>query len=253
MSYRLDFWLNTVVAFATEMGIAWFLWQAMFRESGKTQIAGFDLQAMVLYYLTVILIGRIIRGRQFEGAISHDIYEGGLNRYLVFPVAYLPFKYAQRLGGLAPALVQVVLFGTLAPLVLVISPELRPTAVTFGMAVGAVMVSHLLHFLIDATIHLVAFWADNVWSLDVANWFVTSLLGGFMVPLAVFPEWAQEGLRWLPFHLFFDFPARVLMGQVSVAEWGRGIGLALVWSAIVLACQRLVWRRGRLKYTGVGI
>ena len=37
----------------------------------------------------------------------------------------------------------------------------------------------------------VAFWADNVWSLMVTQRFVSALLGGAMLPLAVFPESAQ--------------------------------------------------------------
>ena len=42
--------------------------------------------------------------------MSGDIYEGGLNRYLVFPLNYRVVKYAQIVGSLAPIVVQVVIF-----------------------------------------------------------------------------------------------------------------------------------------------
>ena len=38
MSYRVDFWLNAVVSFVAQIVLMYFLWQAMFSESGATRI-----------------------------------------------------------------------------------------------------------------------------------------------------------------------------------------------------------------------
>ena len=119
-------------------------------------------------------------------AISQDIYTGGLNRYLLFPAHYLPFKYAQRLGALGPGVLQFVLFGAVAYLWLGLDMHVSVWSDT--MALGCVVVASFLYFLIDLVIHLIAFWADNVWSLDVGKWFLISILGGYMLPLSVFPE-----------------------------------------------------------------
>jgi ABC-type uncharacterized transport system permease subunit len=134
MSYRADFWINALVGFLAEFGLVWFLWDALFRESGRDVIAGFDRTGMVVYYLTVILLGKFIRGREFEGAVSHDIYQGDLTRYLLYPAPYFPFKLAQRLGALAPAVMQFALFGTGAAIFLDVPPELMPTAGTIARA-----------------------------------------------------------------------------------------------------------------------
>jgi ABC-2 type transport system permease protein len=251
MSYRGDFWLNAVVGFLVELGVVWFLWQAMFLESGREVIGGRTFEGMVLYYLGAILVGKLVRGVIWEAAISQDIYTGGLTRYLVFPASYLPFKYAQRLGALGPGLVQFVLFGTVAYLWLDL--EARITLGGVAMALPCIVVASFLYFLIDYSIHLVAFWADNVWSLDVGKWFLVSILGGYMLPLSVFPEWAQTVLEYLPFRVFFDLPVRTLLGELSVGEWARGIVLSLGWCLVYMALGRLLWWRGRLQYTGVGI
>jgi len=111
MAYRVDFWINALVGFAVEFAVVWFLWDAVFRASETSLVGGRDFEQTITYYLGVLLLGRFIAGRDAEGAVSNDIYEGGLNRYLVFPVAYGPYKYAEGLGRLAPVVVQILGFG----------------------------------------------------------------------------------------------------------------------------------------------
>jgi ABC-2 type transport system permease protein len=253
MSYRVDFWLNTVVGLLAQFGLVYFLWDAMFRESGVERIGGYTFDGMVVYYLAVILLGKLVRGREFEGAISTDIYEGGLNRYIVFPAPYFPFKYAQHLGAMLPAVFQFVLFGVLVLLVVGVPEALMPTPASVVLALTAAALGNLLHLLLSIPIQSVAFWADNVWSLDVAKRFAISLLGGFMLPLSVFPEWAQEALRFTPFPYLFSFPALTLLGQVTLAEWALGMCVCLGWCCLFALLARVVWRRGQLRYTGVGI
>jgi ABC-type uncharacterized transport system permease subunit len=82
---------------------------------------------------------------------------------------------------------------------------------------------------------------------------VASLLGGYMVPLSVFPDAMQRPLHLLPFRFFFDFPARALMNRLTPAEWADGMALGAVWCAVFAGAAWAVWSRGRLRYTGVGI
>ena len=92
-SYRADFWINALAGFLAEFGVTWFVWAAVFHESGKTVIGGYTFEGMVLYFLAVVLLGKLVSGREFEGAVAGDIYDGSLNRYLVLPAAYSGFKY----------------------------------------------------------------------------------------------------------------------------------------------------------------
>ena len=121
------------------------------------------------------------------------------------------------------------------------------------MALVSLAAANLLHYLINFPIQAVAFWADNVWSLLVAERFIISLLGGLMLPLDFFPEWARAVLVWLPFPYLFSVPVRTLLGQVGVAEWAAGLAILAAWCGIAALAGRWVWRRGDLQYTGVGI
>ena len=252
-SYRVDFWINALVSFAVEMVVVWFLWDAIFEATGKATIGGRTFEQMVVYYVAVFLLGRIVRGHDFEGTISSDIYEGGLNRYLVFPTGYRRFKYAQACGRQAPTLVQILLFGLLAVPLLGVGSEIHITATQLLMTAVTLAVANLLHYLITFPLYAVAFWADNVWSLIIGHRLIAQILGGYMLPIAVFPDWSHRALELLPFRFYFDFPARVLLGEIGPRAWASGMCVAVGWCAISWLVGTIIWRRGLFQYSGVGI
>lgn len=253
MSYRADFWLSSVVSFLVELGIMFYLWRAVFAESGTDRIGGFSLDAMILYYVAAILLGKLIRGNDRDVTVSTDIYEGGLTRYLLYPSSYFGFKYAEHLGTLLPAAIQLVIFGMLYGALAGIPPEVEVTPASIAMAACSVVVSNLLHFALLYPIQLVAFWADNVWSLNVMFRFACMMLGGLLLPLSLFPDWTQPVLAILPFQYLFYVPATTLLGQVPFAEWIVGIATSVAWIAAIGLATRLIWRRGTFQFTGVGI
>jgi viologen exporter family transport system permease protein len=253
LSYRGDFWINTIPSVAAHFALVYYLWAALFRESGQARLAGFDLGGMLLYYGSVILLGKIVEGPRFEREVSQDIYEGGLNRYLVFPTAYFPFKYAQHLGTLVPVVLQAVLFGAVIALLVGPTSGVHVTPLTVAMAAVSTLVANLLYFVMSFPIQAVAFWADNVWSLAVAQTFIAGLLGGRMLPLALFPAWCGDVLPWLPFRHFFDVPVQTLLGRLPPLAWLEALGAALAWCAVLGLVGRAVWLRGDRQYSGIGI
>lgn len=249
MSYRADFWIGALAGLAAQIGLAVFIVLAIFRESGRETIGGFTLRGMVLYYVAVSLIGRIVRSTEMEQGISQDIYEGGLTRHLLYPASYLPFKYAQQVGSLLPTLLQVLIAGAWVPFVF----DAPVTLASVAMGLASIAAANALYFLLTAQIQALAFWADNAWSLTVAHRILAGLLGGSMIPLALFPAWAQSALRFTPFPYLFAFPVDALFGRVPASEWALGMAATLGWSAALILAGRVLWRRGALQYTGVGI
>ncbi len=253
MAYRVGFWLQAVGAAVAQLLVAYYLWQAVFDSAGSATIGGYSRQEMILYYVLVILLGRIVRGQERESTLARDVYEGSLSRYLVYPADYLAFKYAEHLGNLAPQAIQLLVLGC------AVFPFLElPAAVGIGLAsvamcAAAVLAANLLNFLLSYPVEGVAFWAENVWSLNVMVRLASSLLGGQVLPLALFPDWAQSALAWSPFPWLFDFPVNVLLGRVPPHEWALGMAACLLWSAVLNALGRAVWRRGSLVYSGVGM
>lgn len=253
MSYRADFWIRALLGFLAELGVYVFLAHALFAGSGQATIRGYDQPHLLVYFVAVMLLGKLVRGSDFLDTAATDIYEGGLTRYLLFPRPYAPFKYAQALGTRAPMALQSLVFGLGVLLFLPAGGGFEPTLLTCLASMVSVLVASLLYFLMVLQLDMVAFWQDNVWSLRVMFTNVSRLLGGAMLPLAMFPEWGQDLLWFLPFRHFYAVPARVFLGEVGPGEWALDLGMALTWCALSLLVARAIWRRGCLEYSGVGI
>ena len=251
MAYRTDFWINSIVAFLAELGVAYFIVAAMFSRSDH--VGEFSRRGMLLYYVAVILIGKVVRSNDMEHVIAGDIYDGSLSRYLVYPTSFFLMKYATQVGSLVPSLVQIGLFGAWVPFVLGVPEGLHITPWTVAMCVVALWLGNALHFLVTYPIELVSFWADNCWSLMVLHRIVAGLLGGVLLPLTLFPAWSQKALTILPFRYMFAFPVDALLGRVTPIDFLHGVSIALGWCGIMACISAIVWRRGTLQYTGVGM
>jgi ABC-2 type transport system permease protein len=253
LTYRADFWIQSLLTFLAEIALAWFLWRGVFDASGATTIGGYTFAGAVRYTLLVALASKVVRGTGIEGGIAQEIYDGSLSRYRMYPASYFAFKYAQHLGTLLPAFVQLMLFG--GAWLLVAGPGAFDgvTLATVLRSVAALALANLLYFTLTWPIQGVAFWAENVWSLMVALRFVGGLLGGMLLPLSVFPEYWRPLLDLLPFRYAFAFPVETFSGNVSGLDWLLGCAIALAWVLALRALGAWVWRRGSLVYSGAGM
>jgi ABC-2 type transport system permease protein len=252
MSYRADFWINTLVGSLVGFGLVYILWSAIFKTPDQV-IAGYSFDGMVLYYVLVILLGRLCTGSGAPLDVGQEIYEGSLSRYLLFPAPYIMIKYAQRLGMLLPSFIQLTLLFGAYILLLPLPAEVHFTPQALAMGVISLCLANALYFAMTVLLQLAAFWADNVWSLVVMMVFTARLLGGSMIPLATFPEAWHPLLKALPFRYFFGFPVDTLMGRVSPDQWLTGTAISLVWFCALALMGRWTWSRGMRQYSGVGI
>jgi ABC-2 type transport system permease protein len=251
-SYRMDFWASFIGTVVAELGLAYFLWKAVYEARGVESLDGYSFRGMMLYYLLVPLTGRLMRGNEM-GIVSDDIYDGGLTRYLVYPVSFLQYKYISHLAfALIATLQLLVAFGAFVWLVGT-PPESHLGLVQLGMGLVAALIGSLLFFLMLAAVEMVSFWQENVWSLSVMLKFVLMLLGGGLLPIAFFPKDFQPVLAQLPFTYVASFPVDCMMGLISPARWVTGMGIAAAWIAVFAAIAGWVWRRGVRQYSGVGL
>jgi ABC-2 type transport system permease protein len=256
-SYRVNFWAQFAAQSAGEVAVAYFFWQAIFSQTtGGTAdavIGGFRFLEMVQYYVLVSLFGRLIRGR--EGfLISAEIYEGGLTKYLVFPLNYHAVKFTEHISFIILSLFQFALGYVCFALFFLDSFSMTAGLTWHGVLMGifAAVTGSLFYFLLTFAIEALALFADNVWSLSVMFRLITNFLGGLYLPLSLFPGWAQEGLRWSPFPNLGFATVQLFLGRWSVSEFFFSQAVLLFWSVIAACVLYLIWRRGLKTYTGVG-
>jgi ABC-2 type transport system permease protein len=71
-----------------------------------------------------------------------------------------------------------------------------------------------------------------------------SLLSGLLVPLPLFPDWAQPILRWLPFAGLADLPFRIYNGHIAVGGLALALAQQLGWTIALVALGRRLLGRG---------
>jgi ABC-2 type transport system permease protein len=74
--------------------------------------------------------------------------------------------------------------------------------------------------------------------------FVTSVLGGEVVPLAIFPPWLERIVQALPFAAIFSTPLSIYVGTIAPQEYARALGIQVLWLAVFGAIGTVVWRAG---------
>ena len=97
ITYRADFWINFIGQTIFSIIIAYFLWVAIFEAKNVSQMQGFTLNKIIFYYLIVPIVFRIQQGETI-GGISREIYEGSLNKYILYPINFFNYKVISYLA-----------------------------------------------------------------------------------------------------------------------------------------------------------
>jgi len=252
-AYRTDFWISFVVSTLAQFAVAWFLWKSIFTYTGKVTIGTFTFPSLMFYYLLAPVISRTVYGGNF-GDIATEIYQGTLTRYLVYPVSFFRYKFIVHCANASILVTQLVLIITAVVLffpTFTAAYTVNVPHVLQGMV--TTIAAAVLYHLFASSIQLVAFWADQVWSLSAIIRFITGLLGGGLLPIALFPETLQPLLKILPFSFFVHFPLQCFLGNITMMQWVHGLMIMTLWGTVFGAFYAIIWHRGNISYTGVGI
>lgn len=248
LSYRIEFWVNFLGQTLVSITVAYFLWTAIFAENQTDVMNGFTLPKMMMYYLVAPLVFRSLQGESI-GYISTEIYEGGLNKYLIYPISFIFYKKITYFTHSSFYLCQLLIVALICKL------TFYPN-IAFGLLIAcllATLISGLVYFAMSSILEMIAFWADNIWSLSVMLRLIVSSLGGAMIPLAFFPDWATKLLDFTPFPYMVNFPIAVFFGEISFQAFIQNSCILLLWYCFFMLIGRLVWNRAQLQYSGVGI
>ena len=252
LAYRSDFWITFLGQTFIQLIVARALWQSIFASQGATEMKGYTLEMMTLYYLIVPIGMKMLTGENI-GFMAREIYEGTFTRYLLYPLSVFQYKTLTYLTySMFYGIQMVILFSIFRAFI----ADAPFTVIDFGnllLGVGLFFVAALTYGMMALFIEMFSLWADNIWSLVVMLRFFTSFFGGGFIPLTFLPDWAQNALAYTPFPYLISLPARTVMGLASFPEIAKGICILFVWTLFFMEIIKLLWKRGEKKYTGVGI
>jgi ABC-2 type transport system permease protein len=166
INYRADFWVNFIGSTGISFIIAYFLWKAIFISLEVSTLNGFTMDDMIFYYLMAPQILRIQQGSGI-GNISREIYDGSLNKYLLYPIDVFHYKICVYIAHTSFYLLQLGLILIGYKLYLGLETPLPFSFADLLLFIVAIYFCALLYFSMSTLSELTAFWADNIWSLGV--------------------------------------------------------------------------------------
>ncbi len=252
LAYPLGFWANLLSELLIIGFMNWYLWTAVVDARGGVGFAGYSTWTLVVYTMITSMLRKVQVSSGMFAGVGEDIYSGALNKYLVYPVSYFGFRFAMQLGSSLMSLFQCTLALAVFWYFAASGHEPLPNGSSVLQFYMLVMISIMLRFVINTAIQITAFWFEQIWSLLVLFSFLIALLGGQLVPLELYPEWARTLLSYTPFPILAALPAEALLGKLSWAKFGFGAMIGLIWTVIVLGIAQLLFKRGIKDYSGIG-
>lgn len=223
------------------------LWHAVAEEA---PVRGFGQARFTAYFLAAFVVRQVV-GAWASWTINYEVRTGALNARLLRPIHPM-WAYATENIASMPLRAAIALPVGLAALVFTggahVADEAWEWAMLFFALTGAWGITFSVHVLIGA----LSLWMHqsikmiDLWS---AGFFIFS---GYLVPVALFPEWLAGIPAWLPFVYQLGFPVDLLTGALSFEEAGRRLAAQWAWLCLLAMVAAIVWRRGLRRYGAFG-
>ncbi|WP_034388622.1 ABC-2 family transporter protein [Deinococcus sp. YIM 77859] len=214
---------------------------------GKDQVGGLTpLEGLT--YVAVAWVLRSLYTNPLDREVTEEVRRGDIALSLLRPVDYPWSRLASAAGE---ALVRAVIFTLPAAVLIALVYPLRPPAgplAAAGFLAGTVL-AFVVYSQLNLLVGLCAVFTEHTVGLQRAKNAMVDLLGGVLIPLTFFPEWAQAVLAWLPFQAVTYTPVAMYLGEMNVT---RGLLVQTVWAALLFVLVRVLWRRalGQLTVQG---
>ncbi|MEH2358890.1 ABC transporter permease [Nostoc sp.] len=200
------------------------------------------------YFMTVFIV-RQLTVVWVIWDFETEVVEGKLSPRLLQPFDpvwhHVARHISERFARLTFALLLVALFFILYPQAFWV-----PSLSRFLLFTLAAVLAFTLRFVIQYTFAMFTFWTERASALENFWLLFYLFLSGLIAPLEVFPEPVQKIVMFTPFPYLINFPASLLVGlPVDIV---RGFWSMLGWILVFLGVNRLLWRAGLKRYSGMG-
>lgn len=180
-----------------------------------------------------------------DAGVRDDVRSGNVVYELCRPLGLYQLWFSRALAWrTAPVLMRFVpmaiITAVLLPIVGLDEWRLRPppglaaAAAWIAVMAGALALSCALTTLMSISM----LWTISGQGVAVLTSALALLLGGMVVPLPLYPDWAQPIVYALPFAGVMDLPARLYTGNLAPAAAVWILGHQLAWTAALVVIGR---------------
>ncbi len=240
----LQYRAAALAGFVTQIGwgaIRIMAMEAFYRSTTAPQ--PMNLEEVVTYvWLGQALLGLLPWNPDTE--IRNMVRSGTVAYELVRPVNLYTYWFSRSLAfRIAPTLMRSIPLAMLALLFFGMQPPASPESLLVWLAAtaGAVLLTTALTVILSITL----MWTISGEGVAFLAAPIIYLLAGMVIPLPLFPEWAQFILEMLPFRGLCDAPFRLYMGHIPVAEAWAVLLHQWIWIFILVGLG--AWMLSRAK------
>jgi ABC-2 type transport system permease protein len=250
--YRGDFALGTLMRFLPIVTQV-FLWYAIFKQLGQSNIAGYSYEEFVAYYLLTMVARAFSSMPGLSSQIAGQIRSGEIKKFLIQPIDPLGFMLLSRVAHkLAYYSVAAGPFALVFFLCRGYFPG-WPDATAWAAFLASLVLCFLLGYFLEACLGLIGFWLLEVSSLLFVYMLFSFFLSGHMFPIDMLDSepWATI-VNTLPFQYLAYFPSAVLLGKIQGWQLVYGLTLEGLWVVFFILLSRFLWLRGTRRYSAYG-
>ena len=216
--------------------------EAFYRSSSAAQPMTLA-QGVTYIWLGQAFLGLLPYTANPDPDVKGMIQSGAVAYELARPIDLYNLWYARAVAGRsAPTLLRCI------PMLLVALPFLGmapPHSVAAGLAFAVSLTAAL--FLVSAFSVLITIslmWTTSGDGIARLMPSLTMIGSGLIVPLPLFPNWAQGLLNFLPFRGMADAPFRLYMGHLPPAALFGVVAHQLLWTGALIVIGRWFLARG---------
>lgn len=244
MANRTRF-LVGILSYFVYVSVYYSIYRVVYGTGGT--IGGFSM-AEALSYVAVVWLLRSLYTNNLDRELTEEVRQGDIALSLLRPVDYSTAKLAGAAGEVGFR----ALFFTLpaAFAILLVYPVLLPVSIGAGLGfLGSAALAFAVYAQLNLLVGLTAIFTEHTIGVQRAKNATVDLLGGVLLPLSFYPDWAQRVLAWLPFQAVAYSPASIYLGK---AEPLPVLAVQLLWVVLLYGLSRWVWRQAADRLTVQG-
>lgn len=242
LAYRVNYY-NGILIYAINIGAYYFLWKAIYGSSAE--MGGMSLVQMTTY-VVVSWMSRAFYFNNLDREIVNEIKDGSVAIQFIRPYNYVIVKMMQ---GLGEGIFRLIMF-TIPGLVIVslLFPVQLPTdPAVWGIYLIMLFFAFLINSQINIITGLAAFFLENADGMIRMKRTLIDLFSGLILPISMFPGWAEKVMGLLPFQAITYLPSSVFTGKTAGAAIMPLIGLQLLWFIVLIIPIFVLWRLARTR------
>ena len=248
--YRLNSFLWMVYSFIPILA-SMALWSAVYSVQNNNNLS-YSKNDMMTYYFIVMIVSNLMKAGYDYYGVANDIKNGGINPYLVRPYDFMKYKFIYSLSEnvlfIVIGFVPIVIIGVLFRNMIAINVDILD--IVFWII--AIVIGYVINFLCLFIMSICAFFMNSINSLFMTLDILKSIVSGQLFPLMVLPASIYNVLKYSPFQYMLYYPVCILQGNYTNNEMLLFTVIGMMWSIVLFAIARLVWRKGLSSYSAFG-